>query len=216
MEILLTAHQTNFVNSKVQEGGYADASEVVREALRHFEAGAHPLGETSPKEDIMATAFIVMMAAAKSAQEDLKAIMDSVRAINKAKEGLRELLGKVNRDVVRNAGQVDGKPQLDFSTGLGSEENYHRVQMPIPDEQASTGVAFIVTDLCPGPITTKWGLDAAKEGIKNRLDSLSEMGAMESLRLQMAMDRLSKLMSTMSNILQKVSDTGVSITQNIK
>src|SRR5215510_7452253 len=164
----------------------------------------------------MAAGFLVMMQAAKSAQEDLKAIINSVRAINKAKEGLRALLWKINRDVVKNAGQIDGRPQLDFSTGLGSEENYHRVQMPIPDEQVSSGVAFIVTDLHFGPMVTKADIDNAKETVKNDIDSLSEMGEMESLRLQMAMDRLSKMMSTLSNILRKESETSSTIVQNIK
>ena len=52
--------------------------------------------------------------------------------------------------------------------------------------------------------------------MKAKLDSLSEMGEMESLRLQMAMDRLSKLMSTLSNLLKKASDTAQGISQNIK
>jgi hypothetical protein len=52
--------------------------------------------------------------------------------------------------------------------------------------------------------------------IRSKLDSLSEMGEMESLRLQMAMDRLSKMMSTLSNILHKVSETQAAITPNLK
>src|SRR6266478_4556143 len=56
----------------------------------------------------------------------------------------------------------------------------------------------------------------AMEEIKSQLDSLSEMGEMESLRLQMAMDRLSKLMSTLSNLLKKISDTQSSIVANLK
>lgn len=56
----------------------------------------------------------------------------------------------------------------------------------------------------------------AKETIKNKLDSMSEMGEMESLRLQMSMDRLSKMMSTLSNLLKKASETASGITQNIK
>jgi len=36
------------------------------------------------------------------------------------------------------------------------------------------------------------------------------------LRLQMALDRLSKLMSTLSNILKKINETAGSITQNLK
>jgi putative addiction module CopG family antidote len=108
MEIRLTDHLAKFVNSKVEKGGYEDASEVVREALRNFEAGGLP---------VMA-----------------------------AMDGDIEALAKIKGD----------------------------------------------------------------------LDSLSEMGEMDSLRLQMAMDRLSKLMSTLSNILKKTSDTAASITQNIK
>ena len=48
------------------------------------------------------------------------------------------------------------------------------------------------------------------------MDSMSEMGETESLRLQMAMDRMSKLMSTLSNMLKKISDTQNNIVQNIK
>lgn len=50
----------------------------------------------------------------------------------------------------------------------------------------------------------------------SRDDSLDEMGEMESLRLQMAMDRLSKLMSTLSNLLKRASETAEGIAQNIK
>jgi hypothetical protein len=39
---------------------------------------------------------------------------------------------------------------------------------------------------------------------------------MESLRLQMAMHRLSKLTSTLSNVLKNASETARNITQNIK
>ena len=46
--------------------------------------------------------------------------------------------------------------------------------------------------------------------------SLTSLGAMESLRLQMAMDRLSKMMSTISNLLKKASEEANGITQNIK
>lgn len=108
MEIRLTEHLAKFVNSKVEEGGYEDASEVVREALRNFEADGRPV----------------------------KGAMD----------GDIEALAKIKDDP----------------------------------------------------------------------DSLSEMGELDSLRLQMAMDRLSKMMSTLSNLLKKISDTASSITQNTK
>lgn len=59
-------------------------------------------------------------------------------------------------------------------------------------------------------------VDREAAAIKNKLDSLSEMGEMESLRLQMAMDRLSKLMATLSNLMKKISDTSNSIVQNMR
>jgi methyl-accepting chemotaxis protein len=52
--------------------------------------------------------------------------------------------------------------------------------------------------------------------VKNVLDSMGEMGETESLRLQMTMDRLSKMMSTLSNLLKKMNDTADGITRNLK
>jgi hypothetical protein len=57
---------------------------------------------------------------------------------------------------------------------------------------------------------------AQTDAAQSQLDSMSEIGETESLRLQMAMDRLSKMMTTLSNVLKKISDTAQSITQNIK
>ena len=59
-------------------------------------------------------------------------------------------------------------------------------------------------------------IDEILASMKNDLNSTSEMGETESLRLQMAMDRLSKLMSTLSNLLKKASEASQAITQNIK
>ena len=63
---------------------------------------------------------------------------------------------------------------------------------------------------------SKAELDRKIERMEDEIDSMSEMGEMESLRLQMAMDRMSKMMSTLSNLLKKMSDTASQITQNMK
>jgi hypothetical protein len=63
---------------------------------------------------------------------------------------------------------------------------------------------------------SKAELDAILEKMKADLDSLSEMGEMLSLRLQMAMDRLSKMMSTLANLFNKISRTSDAIIQNLK
>src|SRR5262249_13040292 len=49
-------------------------------------------------QDIEAIAFIVMMEAARSAQEDLRAIMAGVKAINNAKAKQRQLLDQLQQD----------------------------------------------------------------------------------------------------------------------
>jgi hypothetical protein len=50
----------------------------------------------------------------------------------------------------------------------------------------------------------------------DELRNLSEMGELESLRLQMAMDRTSKFIETLSNLLKKISETESGIVQNLK
>jgi hypothetical protein len=50
----------------------------------------------------------------------------------------------------------------------------------------------------------------------DHVDSLSELGEEQQLRMQMAMDRLSKMMSTLSNILAKHSETAEAIVGNMK
>lgn len=225
MNITLTPALRRFVRELVKSGRYLDEGEVVRTALRRMEAQVGLAvaqadlpnlgGMGAGDSDIMALAFIVMMEAAKSAQEDLKAVMDGVKAINRAKAALREVLAKSNRDAAANAGRCD-EGALDFSRGMGTERAYHRVSMPRLDPDAPGGVRYERVDLHPGRIVTVADLETAKETVKMKLDSLSEMGEMESLRLQMAMDRMSKLMATLANLLKKSSDTASAITQNIK
>ncbi len=51
---------------------------------------------------------------------------------------------------------------------------------------------------------------------KEHLDSLDRIASMESLRLQMAMDRQAKLESMLSNVMKQLSSTAASITQDLK
>ncbi len=56
----------------------------------------------------------------------------------------------------------------------------------------------------------------ARENLNKKLDSLSEMSEETSLRLQNMMNRHSKFISMLSNLLKKISDTQNSIVQNLK
>jgi hypothetical protein len=69
---------------------------------------------------------------------------------------------------------------------------------------------FTLTGLSNG------GWSTAFDNDKQQIDSMSELSETTSLRLQMAMDRLSKLMETLSNLEKKVSSTNDAILQNLK
>lgn len=124
-----------------------------------------------PTDDIGAMAFLVLMRAARSAQEDLRAVMAQVRAITAAKKGFRDKARPVLAE------------ELDYEAVFHLVATLYAKQL-----QAETA-------------------ELLEQG---------ELSEMEQLRLQMAMDRLAKMMSTLSNILKKMSDTASQITQNLK
>ncbi len=64
--------------------------------------------------------------------------------------------------------------------------------------------------------TVQGALDDSASALKSAVDALGELSEEDMLRLQMTMDRESKLIETLSNILKKISDTADSITQNLK
>lgn len=175
-----------------------------------------PKDTASPGADIEQMAFVVMMDAVKSADQDLAMIMAEIKAMTAAKNALRTLISKVGRDVANNAAQKDGVPPLDFSAGMGSEDAYYQAQMPVPDPESELGLTFVPTRLSNGAIVTVAQLRSIQDDLKSQLDSMSEMSEMTSLRLQMAMDRRSKLIETLSNILKKLNATADTLVQNLK
>jgi len=154
-------------------------------------------------QDIEALAFLVMMQAAKSAQEDLKAIMAKVKAINVQKAKQRELLSKMQQQRTMTAIQLDSFKLLQNRT------------LALQQGRNADSIKFVRSSGRNQQVS-KADIDAMKDKLKSDLDSMSEMGEMESLRLQMAMDRMSKMMSTLSNILKKISKTADDIVQNLK
>lgn len=130
------------------------------------------LGEL-PNVDVAALVFIVLMEATKDAQDDLKSIMDGVKAINAAKACVRQTQSRA--------------AALRCIKGLKASAD-----LPLA------------------------ALDNMREALKDKLDSLNEMGETESLRLQMAMDRLSKFHATLSNLMKKIADTDSAIVSNLK
>jgi hypothetical protein len=126
---------------------------------------------SQPADDVETVAFLVLVRAARSAQEDVRAVMAQVKAITEAKKRLRE------------------KP--------------HPL---LPDELDDEAIFHVVATLFAKQLQAE---------IAELLEK-GELSELEQLRLQMAMDRLAKLMGTLSNILKKMADTASQITQNLK
>lgn len=192
MQLINPTH-ANWVRStsgRIQSGRL-DVSDVQAETRKYAVLGK--MGES----DIEALAFFVLMEASKSAQEDLKSIMAQVKASNEKRKKMRAALNalKSGQSGIRYNTQLDS---LKRAGGFIATNNPGRIS------------AVAIKPL------TKADIDTALDQMKNDLDSMSEMGEMESLRLQMAMDRMSKMMSTLSNLLKKIAGTAEQITQNLK
>ena len=66
-------------------------------------------------------------------------------------------------------------------------------------------------------LTIYWKeLDDEVGSLQRDMDAKADLSELESLRLQMAMDRISKMMASLSNLLKKLADTNSSIVQNLK
>ena len=132
------------------------------------------ISSTQPGEgvDIEALAFLVLMDASKSAQEDLREIMESVEEIHAAGRGIS-----------------------------GPKTNHS-----------------LDTDSILKLMLTVYGkgLEHEMEALQRDVDAKDELSDLESLRLQMLMDRVSQMMATLSNLLKKLADTNSSIVQNLK
>ena len=103
-----------------------------------------------------------------------------------------------------------------------------RLVPPRPRRQ-KLGPEKLLLDILPKeetPARTPWWLtllrltlaelDEQIADTQAKLDSMNQAGEIESLRLQMAMDRVSKMMTTLSNLLKKLSENAASVVQNLK
>lgn len=161
-----------------------------------------PKSVAEPQEIDIVTSGIVLEKS-KSAREDLKAIMNQIKAANARQEqyaarapGARAIHPPVSAGTVAN-----GNPC--------TEEDVASWQLCIDRVHAKLNGL-------PMNSSERADIDRHIKALRQDLDSISEMGEMDSLRLQMAMDRLSTMQTVLSNVMKKASDTSSSVIQNIK
>lgn len=146
----------------------------------------------------------VVLEASKSAREDLKSIMAQVKAAKARQQQLgakpapnpRAVFPPASAGVVAGANPCAGEDVASWRICID------RVHAKLD------GLAMESGD--------KADIDQQIDALRDDFDSMSEMGEMKSLKLQMTMDRLSRMQSTISNVMKKASDTSSSVIQNTK
>ena len=158
--------------------------------------------------DIDAIMFLVMMQIARDEEADLRDQMKQMQAVNQKKQQLRQAMNEMNRESeAGKASRNSGTCASQFCRSLPSrisELNETGARVPRPVHMQATGSISYQQ------------LASLQDQMKQSLDSMNEMGEMESMRLQMSMDRRSKLIEALSNIEKKISNTDSGIVQNMK
>jgi hypothetical protein len=163
-------------------------------------------------QDIEALSFLVLMQASKSAQEDLKAIMANVKSINEQKQTMRDAMNRMN-----DKQQAVSKLQLDsFKLLLKPAQAVKPVANVKPIQTTKNIAPAPVRNTVVNQPASVAELNKTKDEMKNKLDSLSELGEEQQLKMQMVMDRMTKADSAASNLMKKFSETSSSIIQNLK
>jgi hypothetical protein len=183
--------------------------------------------------DVSEAAFIVLSMATKDMDDDIRLVLAEIKAANAAKQKLRDLIAELNRWVSEEMNKHPGSGDIDnekVSKGRPAravQATQKPKPLPMPPialENATSPVihveylkAPVIPPLPPrdsGP--TIQALKLLLDELKAKLDGMNEMSEMTSLRLQMTMDRRSKFISTLSQMMKKDSTTQDILVQNIK
>ncbi len=162
-------------------------------------AKAYGVSNNFQDMDIEAMVMLVIMEISKDAEDDVRAIMEQMREANKQKQAMRDVIRLMKK---KRAEQKNNMRQ----------EYLSRTQY---DSLKKLLVPTVVANTKTGTVTLA-ELDSLLNDFRDKLDSMNEMGEMVSLRLQMIMDRRSKMISTLSNIMKKISKTQDEIVKNLK
>jgi len=185
--------------------------------------------------DASEAAFLVLAMATKDMDGDLRMIMAEIKAANAAKQKLRDQIKDLNKwisEAMGAAGDHHKSSDIDNTSSGKPAATAARTQQPakVPLirsaslQTASSPVIRLEYVKAPTirPLPPRnsdvsvSSLKALLDEDKDQLDGLNELSEMTTLRLQMTMDRRSKFISTLSQMMKKTSTTQDILVQNIK
>jgi hypothetical protein len=184
--------------------------------------------------DVSEAAFIVLSMATKDMDDDIRMIMAEIKAMNAAKQKMRELVKELNAWISQEMAKRQGSEDINNEEAAGSKTKANAARPTVKataspprritlETKASPVIhlEYVKTPVIPplpprNPGLTVSSLKSLQDDLKGNLDGMNEMSEMTSLRLQMTMDRRSKFIETLSNIMKKSSTTQEKLVQNIK
>lgn len=182
---------------------------LIRQRLAGFVANSPripsmPGGSAQP--EIESVAFVVMMQATRDNEDDLKAQLATLQAMNQQRAGERELFDDLNSELANRAqpGLPCTSPVCRSLTSRVESINQVNTNLGRPSRlQAAPDMSYQqVANL--------------QLQLGQNLQSMNELSDMTSMRLQMTMDRRSKFIQALSNIEKKITNTSSAIVQNMK
>jgi hypothetical protein len=173
--------------------------------------------------DISEAAFIVLSMATKDMDDDIRMIMAEIRAMNAAKQKLRDLIKELNGWISREMSKHPGSEDINNEKVAGSKTPVPPLRRMTLETKTSAVIhleyvkAPVIPPLPPRNAgLTVSGLKSLLDDLKGNLDGMNEISEMTSLRLQMTMDRRAKFIQTLSNMMKKAGSTQERLVQNIK
>jgi hypothetical protein len=184
-----------------------DAPSIEAAVYNRFPA-LNTRGGPAKASDMNSLVAVVLMQEANDAEKDLQDTIAQVQAINNAKQKMRDLLSQLDQEIKSNPTPVNSTLcQTSLCKSLAASLN-----------QISAATANLQKPLRMGvPAKPTYAdLKVVQSQLQSSLDSMNEMSEMTSMRLQMAMDRRSKFVEALSNIMKKIDSTQETIVQNLK
>jgi hypothetical protein len=187
--------------------------------------------------DIEAIVFIVLMEAANNTDNDLKAQMGAMQALNAAKASARNLMDQLNQEIASLAAMKSGATcQSPFCRSLAHQlatiarqtesasaaaKMGRVVGAPVHasvsnSHTTSAGELWNASALAATAPLTYAHLHEIQTQLGSSLKSLDDQSDMQSLELQMTMDRRSKLLDTLSNVMKTIADANDAVIGNLK
>ena len=188
----------------------------LRAAAQGAVRGQFP-GATPP--DIEALVAMVMLEASRSAEQDLRDAMAAMEQLNQAKQAQRDLAQRLQEQEDRLRTTTLKPPAaVPAPIFLKARPKGPRpmVHTPILNLELPKLAPDLIHPPAPRPEMTLAEAEAERARAKGNLDDLSEMGEMQQLQLQLAMERRAKVIELISNVMRKAAATEDSLVRNLK